>query len=113
MLSSRLLKHIGRHNRFYMRTEPFFRWLASSFQKSLDAVLRKKWIAAALIGLARFSSPFSEAACRASCPHRGQERGAHRRDRARGHVLEPMDRIMTGLVEDVIRQVPERESMTS
>ncbi len=112
MLSSRLLKNIGHHNRFYTRTEPFFKWLASSFQQSLDTVLRRRWIAYVLIGLAAvFIFLFGGSLSSELAPI--EDRSAVRIGvtAPEGTSFEPMDKIMTGLVEDVIRQVPESENM--
>jgi len=51
MLSSKILKNRGHHNRFYEMTEPFFVKMNSTYSKYLDLFLRRKWIALALSGL--------------------------------------------------------------
>jgi multidrug efflux pump len=45
MLSTRLLAGRRGHSRFYVWSEPFFRGLAAGYRRSLEAVLRRRWIA--------------------------------------------------------------------
>lgn len=49
MLCSKILKHRDRHPFLYELTEPFFIWLNALYAKSLQLVMRQKWIAYALI----------------------------------------------------------------
>lgn len=45
MLSTKLLKRREQHNWFYTRTEPFFEWLNSIYLRTLNAFLRRSYIA--------------------------------------------------------------------
>jgi multidrug efflux pump len=45
MLSSRILKQREKHSWFYYKTEPFFIWLEKSYRNTLDAFMRKRWLA--------------------------------------------------------------------
>jgi multidrug efflux pump len=51
MLSSRLLKKEARRNRFYEKTEPFFKGMAEGYRNLLSSFLQRRW-AAILITLA-------------------------------------------------------------
>jgi len=58
MLSTKLLKRREKKNWFYRKTEPFFDWLNNIYATSLNAFLKRKWIAipvvAALLGAIAF-----------------------------------------------------------
>jgi multidrug efflux pump len=51
MLSTRLLKRRQRHSRFYEVTEPFFVGLSAAYRRSLEAFLRRRQMALALVAL--------------------------------------------------------------
>lgn len=51
MLSSRLLKTKEKHSWFYYKTEPFFTWLETSYNNSLDSFMNKRWIAFLIMGI--------------------------------------------------------------
>lgn len=44
MLSTRIIKKKEKHSRFYYLTEPFFAKMISSYDKSLSAILKKRWL---------------------------------------------------------------------
>ncbi len=44
MLSSKILKTKEKHSWFYYKTEPFFVWLERSYQNSLNAFMKKRWL---------------------------------------------------------------------
>lgn len=44
MLSSRLLKTKSKHSWFYNKTEPFFKWIESSYKNYLSAFMEKRWL---------------------------------------------------------------------
>ena len=52
MLSSRILKRREKHNWFYNKTEPFFVKMNTTYRKSLDAFLTKRWTAFLIMGVA-------------------------------------------------------------
>ena len=55
MLSTKILKRREKQNWLYRKTEPFFVWLNGIYKRSLDAFLRRRWIAlpvvAAMVGI--------------------------------------------------------------
>ncbi|MBN1894881.1 efflux RND transporter permease subunit [bacterium] len=114
MMSSRFLKNIGHHNRFYNRTEPFFVSLTEGFGRSLDAVLRKKWIALAIIAAALamilgFGSQLSSELAPI------EDRSAVRVGvtAPEGTSFESMDRVMAGVIDDLTQLIPEKEGLIS
>ena len=44
MLSSRIIKRRAHHSKFYLLTEPFFVKLISSYERTLAAFLKKRWL---------------------------------------------------------------------
>lgn len=51
MLSSRLLKTKTKHSWFYNKTEPFFKWLETSYSNTLNSFMNKRWIAFLIMAL--------------------------------------------------------------
>lgn len=49
MLSTRILKARVKHSWFYYKTEPFFKWLESSYRSTLDNFMSKRWLAFVII----------------------------------------------------------------
>jgi len=49
MLATKLLKKKEKQNWFYVKTEPFFEGMNNLYEKSLNAFLKKKWIALPII----------------------------------------------------------------
>jgi multidrug efflux pump len=43
-------KDVHKHSWFYTKTEPFFRWMENSYQRSLKGFMRARWIAFIIIG---------------------------------------------------------------
>lgn len=58
MLSTRLLKKREKHNRFYNRTEGFFRSLINGYRRSLQSFMGKRWFAWIILIFAGFLSIF-------------------------------------------------------
>ena len=52
MLSSRILKTKEKHSWFYYKTEPFFVWLERSYQNSLNAFMKKRWLVFVIMSVA-------------------------------------------------------------
>ncbi len=50
MLATKILKRRDEHPWFYRKTEPFFLWLIGHYRNSLAVVMRRRWIAFALMG---------------------------------------------------------------
>lgn len=51
MLSTKLLNKTAADNKFYKWTEPFFVWLIDLYRRSLEAFLRRRWIAIVILVL--------------------------------------------------------------
>ncbi len=51
MLSSKLLKAKSKHSYFYIKTEPFFKFLENSYKNLLDSFMAKRWLAFAVMGV--------------------------------------------------------------
>ncbi len=114
MLSTRLLKPHAHHSWFYRKTEPFFVQLNRRYTRSLDAFLRRRWLALPVI-----------AACFAlvylfftSLP----QELAPKEDRGRirlfatapeGATYEYMDAYMDDLIRTIQAEVPEAEAIIS
>jgi multidrug efflux pump len=50
MLSARLLKHGSTRGWLFLKTEPFFTWLEDAYRRGLQAFLRLRWTALAMLG---------------------------------------------------------------
>ncbi|MEM7550744.1 MAG: efflux RND transporter permease subunit [Bacteroidota bacterium] len=49
MLSTRLLKKREKQTWFYLKTEPFFKWLNDKYNNALDSFMNKRWVAGFII----------------------------------------------------------------
>ncbi len=54
MLSSKILKRRERHNWFYRTTEPMFKRLNESYNRSLERFMQARWLAFVVVGLSGF-----------------------------------------------------------
>ncbi|MBW7886738.1 MAG: efflux RND transporter permease subunit [Bacteroidetes bacterium] len=50
MLNARLIKRDRAHSSFYKMTEPFFVWLNNFYDRTLSALMKRRWLATAIIG---------------------------------------------------------------
>ncbi len=51
MLSTKLLKKRDRQSKFYVLSEPFFKWLTEQYQWSLQVFIKRRWLAFPIIVL--------------------------------------------------------------
>ena len=51
MMSTRILKTRQHHSRFYVATEPFFARMSAVYRRSLEAFLKRRWLAFPAIGV--------------------------------------------------------------
>ncbi|RPI17522.1 MAG: efflux RND transporter permease subunit [Ignavibacteriae bacterium] len=51
MLSAYMFKKQHKHSRFYIKTEPFFKWLTNWYRESLASFLKVRWLAFVIIGI--------------------------------------------------------------
>lgn len=113
MLSSRILsQRRGKHNRFYEATEPFFKWLTTAYQHTLDRFLGK-WFYTPLIMIAAIGLTFvlwktipSEMA-----PLEDRSNLRINSTAPEGATYEYMLRYSDQLADMVTTEVPEMESM--
>lgn len=50
MLASKILRKKEKHSKFYLITEPFFKWLETSYRNKLETFMNKRWIAFLIMG---------------------------------------------------------------
>ena len=51
MLCSKILKQQKQKNRLYTKTEPFFQWLNTKYNRSLEAFMKQRWLAFVIIAI--------------------------------------------------------------
>lgn len=51
VLNVKLTKNVMKHSWFYLKTEPFFKWLEDFYRRSLTGFMKARWISFILIGL--------------------------------------------------------------
>lgn len=114
MMCSNILKRREKKPWLYLKTEPFFNWLETSYASSLESFMKKRWIAFLIIlfsaGLIYFigaSLPSELAPMEDRGQFRIQVQGPE------GATFEYMDRNMVELDELVREQIPERENSMS
>ncbi len=110
MLASHWLKHAEHHNRFYTATEPFFVALIDTYNRSLSAFLRHRWIAfiimAFSIGLVVFLWPRIPGEL---APMEDKSRLIISATGPEGTAYEKMDAYMAKII-DMVDTLPEKES---
>ena len=114
MLSSRLLKSGGVKNKFYLKTEPFFEWLTQTYSRSLQAFLRRRWLAFP-VTLIMFVAIYFFGGGLKSELSPVEDRGAMRllSTAPEGSSYEFMEHYMNTLVALVQEKVPENRSIIS
>jgi len=114
MLSSRILKRREKHNWLYRKSEPFFNWLTSSYNSSLESFMRHRWIAFLIIGAAGatiyfiFKSLPSELA-----PKEDRNRFQIMATGPEGSTFEYMDRYVDEMDDMILKKVPESDGIIS
>jgi multidrug efflux pump len=102
-------KGVHKHSWFYLKTEPFFRWMENGYRSTLDAFMLKRWAAFIILaacagiiylvgkGLPSELAPMED------------------RNRLRASVLAPegtdfdyMDKVVVDVTQKVIDSIPER-----
>lgn len=112
MMSTRILKQHAHHSRFYALTEPYFKGMMDWYRSSLEAFMRRRWMAAAVIGAAFVlimlvgSSLQSELS-----PLEDRSRLRVSATAPEGATFEYMDEYMAGLVGKIQALVPERDAL--
>ncbi|MFZ6014635.1 MAG: efflux RND transporter permease subunit [Bacteroidota bacterium] len=109
MMSSRILKRRAKHNWLYTKTEPFFKWLSSSYARSLENFMQYRWVAiliivisAGLIYLLGATLPSELAPMEDRSEFRLQAQAPE------GATFEYMDGYVSELTDFIRREVPEQ-----
>jgi len=110
MLSSRMLRPHAEHSRFYRATEPFFVRVISSYGRSLDAFLRRRWLAPVLVlATGGLMVLFFQILPRELAPLEDRSRLRVTATAPEGTSFERMDAYVDGMVDLVRREVPEAD----
>ncbi|NMB81311.1 MAG: efflux RND transporter permease subunit [Ignavibacteria bacterium] len=114
MLSSRILKQKEKHSWFYYKTEPFFRWMESSYKNTLDSFMRKRWLAFVIMIISGLIIYFIGASLEseiAPIEDRGEVR--IQSTMPEGTSYEMMDNYIMNMTRVVQEAVPEAEAVIS
>jgi multidrug efflux pump len=112
MLSARLLKRHEKRGWLFLKTEPFFVWIETSYARGLDRFLRQKWLALLALGvacLAIFSA--LRVLPRELAPLEDRGRVWVRATAAEGAGYEYMQNYMDDMTKVVTERVPEAKIM--
>ena len=114
MLSSRILKQKEKHSWFYYKTEPFFKWMESSYKNTLDSFMRKRWLAFVIMLISGLMIYFIGASLEseiAPIEDRGEVR--IQSTMPEGTAYEMMDNYIMNMTRVVQEAVPETEAVIS
>lgn len=114
MLSSRILKQKEKHSWFYYKTEPFFKWMESSYKNTLDSFMRKRWLAFVIMIISGLMIYFIGASLEseiAPIEDRGEVR--IQSTMPEGTSYEMMDNYIMNMTRVVQDAVPESEAVIS
>lgn len=114
MLSARMIKSHAKHNRFYVMTEPLFIRMVESYERSLGAFLRRRWLgpifilgSALLVWILLANLPQELA------PLEDRSRVRMTSTAPEGTSFERMDAYMDSLIALIRREVPETDAVLS
>ncbi|MEX1211259.1 MAG: efflux RND transporter permease subunit [Balneolaceae bacterium] len=114
MLSTKLLKSDQKKNRFYTMTEPWFVWINDLYRDSLDAFMKRRWLAFLILAIAGgigFWINHSLSREVAPLEDRGQMRVMA--SGPEGATFEYMDRYVNQMVAKTQDVVPELDAMNT
>ncbi|MBS3944760.1 MAG: efflux RND transporter permease subunit, partial [Melioribacter sp.] len=114
MLSSRILKQKEKHSWFYYKTEPFFKWMESSYKNTLDSFMQKRWLAFVIMLISGLMIYFIGASLEseiAPIEDRGEVR--IQSTMPEGTSYEMMDNYIMNMTRVVQEAVPEAEAIIS
>jgi multidrug efflux pump len=110
MLGARLLRADAHHSRLYRATEPFFQRSIERYGRSLDAFLRRRWLAPSIVVAALASMWwFLSTLPRELAPLEDRSRLRITATGPEGTSFERMDRNMDRIIDLVRRDVPEAD----
>jgi multidrug efflux pump len=112
MVSTRLIKARQRHSWFYYKTEPFFTRLAVLYESSLNAFMRRRWVAFIVVaGAAGIAVLFGSMLPQELAPLEDRSRLRVNSTAPEGTSFERMDRYMDSLIELIRNEVPEVDAV--
>jgi multidrug efflux pump len=107
-------KNVHKHSWFYNKTEPFFRWMESSYKNSLTKFMRVRWMGFVIVGICGFLIWFigkdipSELA-----PMEDRSQFRLQVSAPEGTAYDYMDRYINRLSDFMLDSVPERRTVLS
>jgi multidrug efflux pump len=108
------LKNVHKHSWFYNKTEPFFRWMENSYQRSLTAFLRVRWVAILLIGLCVASIFFVGRNLKSElAPMEDRSQFRIQMTAPEGTAFDAMDKYVDRVTNFVLDSVPEKQMVLS
>mgnify|MGYP001409883428 FL=1 len=114
MLSTRLLRGHQGHSWFYYKTEPFFQRMAQGYRRSLEAFLRRRWLAfPILLGAGGLIVWFMESLPAELVPMEDRSNISLFASGPEGATFEYMDAYMDQLIRMIQEEVPEHEAIIS
>jgi multidrug efflux pump len=112
MFSTRIIGARREHTALYRRTEPFFAALINGYRASLDAFMRRRWLALVVIVIAGgLAVLFGATLPRELAPLEDRGRFRMTSTAPEGTSFERMDKYMDSLVDLVKREVPEVDAV--
>lgn len=114
MLATKILKKDQKHSRFYIKTEPFYKWLNRKYRTSLETFMSRRWIAfPILIGSGLLIFLFFNVLQKELAPLEDRARIGLSASAPEGATFEYMDRYMDQLIAFIQDTVPEAQSIIS
>jgi len=112
MVATKLLKRRDKHNKFYNWTEPFFEWLSESYRSSLESFMKIRWAAFIIIVISGILIYFIGASIPTElAPMEDRSEMRISVTGAEGRTFDYMDDYMNKLTDEVVANLPERESV--
>ncbi len=114
MLCSKILKKREQPTRLYKVTEPFFIWLNDTYRNSLNAFMRRRWLAFVIMGgAAGMITLFWNILPSELAPMEDRSRVQMFATGPEGATFEFMDHYVDRVVDDVQRSIPESNAVIS
>lgn len=107
-------KNPAKHTWFYTKTEPFFRWMESSFQAALRKFMKVRWMGFALIGVCAAIIFFVGRNLQSElAPMEDRSQFRLSLSAPEGTSFDAMDKYVTRLTNLMLDSVPERDMVLS
>jgi multidrug efflux pump len=107
-------KNVHKHSWFYNKTEPFFRWLESSYQKALTRFLRVRWVALVLLVVCVGATIFIWRNLKSEiAPMEDRSQFRIQLTAPEGTAFDAMDKYVDRVTNFVLDSIPERQMVLS